>query len=447
MCAVFLVNPPISNRVELYRQNRSSPPLGLAYISATLIENNINVAAIDMNVPFVDFSTLETRLGEEQPKIVGISAYTETYSNALRIARIAKRVNPEVVTVMGGPHVTFLPCNAVEVPEVDIAVRNEGEITMLELARYFRDGFGSLDEIKGVTFMRDGKCISTPPRPLISDLDSLPFPASHIFLLSQYQYPINISSARGCPYKCIFCAAEAMSGNSYRLRSPESVIDELTQSFERHRFQFFTFVDDTFSAFPDRTQRMCDLIKASDINVQWQCSTRIDSIAKNKDMLKRMADAGCKAVTYGVESGSQSILNSIKKGTTVEQVRKVVKWTLELGMNAYCSFMIPHPEDTVETVLQTKKLMVELLKAGAIVSISFTVPFPGTYLYEHMRELGVTALSKNWDDFSTSREPIISTKHLSLEAIKSLHNDIVSTLNEEQRELRENALKQIMPSP
>ena len=441
MCDVFLVNPPISNIVELYQQNRSSPPLGLAYIGATLIENNIDVAAIDMNVPSVDFSVLETRLSEEQPRIVGISTYTETYSNALRIGRMAKKVNPSVVIVMGGPHVTFLPCNAVEVPEVDIAVRNEGEITMLELARYFRDGFGSLDEIKGVTFMRDGKCISTPPRQLINDLDSLPFPASHIFPLSQYQYPINISSARGCPYKCIFCAAGAMSGNSYRLRTPENVIDELTQSFERYRFQFFTFVDDTFSAFPDRTQKVCDLIKESGINAQWQCSTRVDGVAKNRDVLRRMADAGCKTITFGVESGSQSILNSIKKGTTIEQVKKGVKWTLELGMNAYCSFIIPHPEDTVETVLQTKKLMVELLKSGAVVSISFTVPFPGTYLYEHMRELGVTALSKNWDDFSTSREPIISTKHLSLETIKSLHNGIVSTLNEKQRELRENVLK------
>jgi len=106
--------------------------------------------------------------------------------------------------------------------------------------------------------------------------------------------------------------------------------------------------------------------------------------------------------------------------------------------------MIPHPEDTIETVLQTEELMVELFKMGTVVSISFTVPFPGTYLYKHMRELAVTVLSKDWDDFSTSRESIISTKYLSLDIIKSLHDDIVSTLDKEQYELRKNALKQSM---
>jgi len=397
-------------------------------MGAVLIENGIDVVAMDMNIPSMNFEALKRKVEEECPIVVGISTYTETYSSALEIARVAKGVNPDIVTIMGGPHVTFVPCDAVSRPEVDVVVRNEGEFSMLELVRYFKDGVGSLDEIKGITFMRNGKCISNAPRPFINDLDALPLPAHHLFPLSLYQYPGNILTARGCPYNCIFCAAGAMGGSRYRLRSPEGVMNEIVHLAEEYGCRFFTFIDDTFTVFRDRTLKICDLIEKSGIDMQWQCSTRVNTVTR--DMLERMAQVGCTAVTYGIESGSQRILDSIKKGITLEQVRDAVRWALEAGIRVFCSFMIPHPEDTVETVLQTKKLMVELARLGAAVTLSFTVPYPGTYLYENARELGITLLSDNWDDFSTSRGPVFATKHLALEEIKSLCTDIVLTLEE-----------------
>ena len=428
MADVFLVNCPIANPLDLYRQGRSSPPLGLAYIGAVLIENGIDVAALDMNIPSTSLKTLKRRIEAECPAIVGISAYTETYSSALEIAGVAKSVNPDTVTIMGGPHVTFVPCDAVNTPEVDIAVRNEGEFSMLELVRYFKDGAGSLDEIKGITFMRNGRCISNAPRPFINDLDALPLPAHHLFPLSLYQYPGNILTARGCPYNCIFCAAGAMGGSRYRLRSPEGVINEVVHLVEEYGCRFFTFIDDTFTVFRDRTLRICDLIEKSGIDMQWQCSTRVNTVTR--DVLERMAHVGCTTVTYGIESGSQSILDSIQKGIALKQVRDAVRWALEAGIGVFCSFMIPHPEDTRETVLQTRKLMVEMATLGAAVTLSFTAPYPGTYLYENARELGITLLSDNWDNFSTSHGPVFTTKHLTLEEIRSLYTDIVLTLEE-----------------
>ena len=428
MADVFLVNCPIANPLDLYRQGRSSPPLGLAYIGAVLIENSIDVAALDMNIPSTSLRTLKRRIEAECPAIVGISAYTETYSIALEIARVAKGVNPEIITIMGGPHVTFVPCDTVNTPEVDIVVRNEGEFSMLELVRHFRDGVGFLDEIKGITFMRNGRCISTAPRPFINDLDALPLPAQHLFPLSLYQYPGNILTARGCPYNCIFCAAGAMGGSTYRLRSPEGVMNEIVHLAEEHECRFFTFIDDTFTVFRDRTLKICDLIEKSGIDMQWQCSTRVNTVTR--DMLERMAQVGCTTITYGVESGSQRVLDSIKKGITLKQVRNAVRWALEAGIRVFCSFMIPHPEDTVETVLQTKKLMVELARLGAAVTLSFTAPYPGTYLYENAKELGITFPLDNWNGFCTGRGPVLATKYLTLEEIRSLYTDIVLTLEE-----------------
>ena len=428
MVDVFLVNCPIANPLDLYRQGRSSPPLGLAYIGAVLIENGIDVAALDMNIPSMSLEILKRRIEQECPTIVGISAYTETYSSAVEIAGVAKTINPKIVTIMGGPHVTFVPCDAVDTPEIDIVVRNEGEFSTLELVKYFKDDIGSLDEIKGITFTRNGRCVSTAPRPFIGDLDALPLPAHHLFPLSLYQYPGNVLTARGCPYDCIFCAAGAMGGSRYRLRSPEGVMNEVLHLVEEYGCRFFTFIDDTFTVFQDRTLKICDLIEESGIDMQWQCSTRVNTV--NRDVLERMAQVGCTTVTYGIESGSQRILDSIKKGIALKQVRDAVRWALEAGIRVFCSFMIPHPEDTVETVMQTKKLVVELARLGAAVSLSFTAPYPGTWLYENAKELSITPPPDNWNDFSTSRGPVFATEHLTLGEIKSLYADIVLALEE-----------------
>jgi len=219
-----------------------------------------------------------------------------------------------------------------------------------------------------------------------------------------------------------------MGGSRYRLRSPQGVINEVVHLVEKHGCRFFTFIDDTFTVFRDRTLRICDLIEESGVDVQWQCSTRVNTVTR--DMLERMAHVGCTTVTYGIESGSQGILDSIQKGITLKQVRDAVRCALEAGIGVFCSFMIPHPEDTSETVLQTKRLMVEMARLGAAVTLSFTAPYPGTYLYENAKELGITILSDNWNYFSTSRGPVCATKHLALEEIKSLYADIVVTLEE-----------------
>jgi len=354
--------------------------------------------------------------------MVGISTYTETYLNALSIAGIAKEVDSEVTTVLGGPHVTFLPLEALKRSEVDVVVRHEGEFTILELARCIRDGFGSMDEIRGISFRRNGEVVSNPPRPLIKDLDALPFPARDLLSLNLYPYPGNVLTARGCPGRCVFCAATAMSGGRYRMRTPGNVVSEIIHLFEKYHLKYFNFVDDAFTASPDRAMKICDLIDESGLDIGWSCTSRVDTVTK--EMLERMAKSGCDNINFGIESGCQMILDSIRKGITLRQVEDAIKWALEFGITPVCSFMLPHPEDTEETIRETKRLMRRLLEQGCHISIATTTPFPGTYLYNHAEELGVTILSDNWEDFDCGTA-VIKTRNFSEEDIYRLKAGIL----------------------
>jgi anaerobic magnesium-protoporphyrin IX monomethyl ester cyclase len=434
MLDVLLINAPVK-MPEVDRHARMGPPLGLAYMAALLEKNDFRVEAIDMNVPGLEpnpsmgwgfnidrlFYKLKQKMEKKIPRIVGISSCTESFPNASRIAGIAKEISPEIKTILGGPHVTFFPAEALEKPEVDVIVRNEGEFALLELARYFKYGAGTLDEIIGINFRRNGEVVSTPTRPFVKNLDDLPFPARHLFLLKLYPYPGNVITARGCPHRCIFCAATAMSGGKYRIRSPRSVVNELIHLVDQYRLQYFSFIDDTFTVFPDRTAKICDLIDESKLQIRWSCSSRVDSISVG--MMERMAKSGCDNINFGIESASQEILDSVRKGITLKQVEDVVEWALKSGITPVCSFMTPHPNDTEETINKTKMLMHRLLDRGCHISMSLTTPFPGTYLFNHADKLGVKIESENWEDFDCGT-PVISTKNLSQKDIYKLYADM-----------------------
>lgn len=445
MSDILLVNSPVKNP-EADEHARMGPPLGLAYIAAVLIQSNYAVKALDLNVPYIklkvtaphilrnidfyiheayvrSFKFLRRVITQENPSLVGISAYTETLPNALKIAEIAKAVNPEVSVVIGGPHVTFRPEDALNSKHVDIAVRGEGELTMLELTNWLLRKQGKIEEINGISFKQDNRIISTPDRPLTQNLDVLPYPARHLFKLETYPYPGLISSARGCPYQCIFCAAAAMSGKSYRTRSPENILGELLSLYHQLGINYFSFIDDTFTVYPERTIKICNLMIENGLKVQWTCSTRVNTVTKK--LLEVMARSGCESINFGAESGVQSILNTISKGITKKQVRKVVKWCVDLGIRPTCSFMVPHPADTLETVKETAKFMRELLSLGANVTLAITTPFPGTYLYENAERLGLTFTSRDWGEYDCL-DPVFYTKHLLTEgvyeAIRTLAN-------------------------
>jgi radical SAM superfamily enzyme YgiQ (UPF0313 family) len=363
----------------------------------------------------------ELEISRAKPKILGIAAQTCTYERALKIARNAKRIDPEIVTVLGGPHVTFAAQEALGHPEIDLVVRNEGEITMLELCKLYLRGEGSLDKIKGISYRNEAKVVDNPSRPLVQDLDKLPFPARHLLPLDLYKVPGTLITSRGCPSQCVFCAAKAMSGGTHRTRSSSNVLLEIDEMRKRFNPPFYFIADDTFTVFRDRTKEICEGLKK--MGLKWFCESRANSVTR--DLLSTMAESGCYAIQFGVESGSQTILNSIHKGITIEQVRNAAKWARELNLLTVCSFMIPHPEDTLETIAETKRLMLELKSQGVVVFVSPTTPFPGTYLWDHSTELGVRMVSDNLEDYDLAT-PIMETRHLSIDQVSSAYEDLVS---------------------
>ena len=425
---VLLVNAPLKKRSKHARFN---PPLGLAYIASVLIDNGYDVSAIDFNISGFNPVRLKQILEREAPCIIGISTHTKTYSNGLRIAEIAKQLNPEVIVVFGGPHATVMYEEVVGEGSVDVVVRGEGEYTMLELVDCFIRNKGSLAEVKGIAYKEDGIVKTTPERPFIENPDKLPFPARQLFPLYLYQSPGTVLMSRGgCPFNCRFCAVNNIWKGGRRFRSPENVVKEILYIFNNFQPDEIIFVDDTFTLNREQVIRLCSLLKqiSKSFPWHWLCATRVDLI--DRELLQKMYEAGCSSITFGVEAGSQEILDSICKGITLEQVRNAVAMTIDIGMETNCAFMFPHPGDTEETIVVQKRFMKELLNMGAKVNINATVPYPGTYYYEHADELGINFLVDSWDEYEDGRL-MITTRHLSERKLKYLVEDLVQDLGME----------------
>lgn len=426
MTEVLLMQPALPDGLLPYRKGLVlCPPIGLCYVASALLSHGFGVDVVDLAISEPEPEEVELEIRRAKPKILGITVSTCMYEKALQIARKAKQIDPGIATVLGGPHVTFTAQEALAHAEIDLVVRNEGEIAMLELCKLYLRGEGRLDSIKGIAYRNEDRVVNNPSRPLMRDLDKLPFPARHLLPLNLYRIPGTLITGRGCPSQCVFCAAGAMSGGAYRTRSPSNVLAEIDEMKRQFNPPFYFIADDTFTVFHDRTREICAGLKK--MRVRWLCESRANFV--NRDLLRAMADSGCFGIQFGVESGSQVILNSIRKGITVDQVRNAAKWARELGLLTVCSFMVPHPEDTLETIAETKRVMLELKSQGVVVYVSPTTPFPGTYLWDHAAELGVRMVSDDLEDYDLAT-PIMETRHLRIDQVSSVYEDLVSICSE-----------------
>ena len=422
---IILIQPPspTPNRAHIKNSILSAPPIALGYLASILIGAGYTVKIIDMEILGMDAKEIYRQLVSEKPRLIGISTTTLTYKNALRIASIAKEIDDKIVTILGGPHVTFITDQALTHPQVDFVIRGEGELTLLELVRFILDGYGDPKNIKGVsTRNSNGKVFHNPRRPYIYNLDVLPFPAWHLFPMHLYSTPGLVITGRGCEGRCIFCAARGIAGGRYRMRSLDNVIREIETMKSMLGLHYFFFGDDTFTILPKRTQSFCRALQERDLQITWMCETRADKV--DHTTLQLMADAGCKIVQFGAESGSQKILNSINKGISVAELRYAIQTALDVGLSVTCSFMTPHPKDTWETIQETNELISELIDMGCRTAVSLTTPFPGTYLATHLSDLGLTLINDDTDqyDFAT---PVIETELFDVWDIREIYMDMV----------------------
>jgi radical SAM superfamily enzyme YgiQ (UPF0313 family) len=392
---VLLINPWQDTK---YPQ----PPLGLAMISAALEKNGYHVKVLDAPALKLTENSILNAVLREKPDIIGITAMTPTMNSAIKMARQIKEMHNDVIIVLGGAHVTLFPEETLQrVPEADIVVRGEGEQTMVELVKTLENGDSVNSQVLGVTY-REKNCIrNSPARQFISDLDSLPFPAFHLLPMTRYRlHPphgkrmpsIPIITSRGCPYRCIYCS-KSVFGRQYRANSPTYVVDEIERLMDKFNVREVTFYDDVFTLDKKRVSAICEELERRRIEIPWTCETRVNLV--NEELIEKMKKAGCYMIAYGVESGSQKILNNIKKDITLEQAIRAFELTHKIGVQTIAYFMIGSPGETPETIEETIKFANKL--DPDFVQFSTATPFPGTEFFNLAIKEGI--MSEDWDDY------------------------------------------------
>jgi anaerobic magnesium-protoporphyrin IX monomethyl ester cyclase len=412
---VTLVNPPYPSGAH---QHPPFTPLGLGYLAAVLEQNEYKVDVIDCQAAKLSYEEFKSEIGKRQPNIVGVTSTTLTYKSGLRIVKIAKEVFPNCLTIMGGSHVTFWDENALkECPELDVVVRKEGENTMLELLQRLEAG-KSFHDVIGTTCRKDGKIVKNPDRPYIKDLDSLPFPAHNLWPLETLRkygnivYPIMAS--RGCVFWCDFCTAVRMFGRNYRMRSPKNVVDEIEFLHETYGANQFTFYDDAFTVDQDRTAEICHEIMKRKLKIKWDCETRVDMVTK--ELLLKMREAGCIAIWFGVESGSQRVIDAMGKGFSLAQTMNAFQWAKAAGLMTVAGVILGFPGETKESAMETIKLVEKINPDD--VGYYIATPYPGTPMYELVKEKGLLKVT-DFNKYDTAT-PTFETPEFTMEELREI---------------------------
>ena len=413
---VTLVNPPYPKSAH---QHLPFIPLGISYLGAVCERAGHEVNVIDCQAEHLDFDQFRKRVAQTNADIVGVTSTTLTYKSAQENIRIAKEELPNCTTMIGGSHASFWDENALqESPALDIVVRREGEATFLELLNKLSQN-QPLEGTLGSTHRnKDGTITRNPDRPFIENLDELPFPAYHLLPLTAFHrmgktvFPLTTS--RGCVYWCDFCSTVRMFGRGYRMRSPKNVVDEMEKLQNTYGESQFTFYDDAFTVNQERTEKFCEELKARKLNVHWDCETRVDMVTQG--LLKTMRDAGCMAVWFGVESGSERILGQMNKKIKLDQTRLAFKTAQKLGLMTIASAVIGFPSETEETAWETINFIKELNPDD--IGFYVATPYPGTPMYELVKKNGWLRIT-DFDKYDTAT-PTFETPLLSMDKIREI---------------------------
>jgi radical SAM superfamily enzyme YgiQ (UPF0313 family) len=385
---ILLINPPAKNELfgnnpPIIEQERGhNPPLGLLYLAGYLIKHSdFDVEVLDAQVENLDYSALQKRIQGISPDVVGITTMTFTLVDVIKTARIVKKINRDIVVILGGVHVNIYPYETINLPGIDFLVLGEGEEAFYELLLHLDDK-KRLKQISGLVFKLDGEIIDTGKKPYIQNLDAFPFPARYITPYHKYnsliakRSPITtMITSRGCPKRCIFCYRPHM-GKIFRARSPQNVVNEMEECTKMGIYEFLIY-DDTFSIDRQRMIAICEEIEERGLEIGWDIRARVDTV--DRTVLEKLKKANCERIHYGVESGSQEILDTLQKGITCKQIRETFRMTKEAGISTLAYFMLGCPGETEVHIQKTIELMKEL--EPDFVHITVFTPFPGTPIY------------------------------------------------------------------
>ncbi len=394
-------------------------PLGTLYVAACLLKAGHEVKFL--NGAFLAQAEILRQVGEFQPDVAGIYSTTFGWPKALKTAADLKRRNPHIFICAGGPYPIAAPerCLMDAGENVDAVVTGEGEQTLVELLARLASGRG-LSGVAGVVFRHGAEIVQNPPRPLIENLDALPFPARELlgetdrYLPPPATYrrlPVAVMlTSRGCNRRCIFCFQidkDRKAGvRGVRFRSIANVMQEI-ELLLRQGYREIKFIDDSFAADYDRALSLAQAIKARRLDFTWFASACVNQV--DRPLLQAMKDAGCWAILLGAESGVQKNLNTLRKGSTLDQIRRAVRTAKDVGLVVSTPFVFGIPGETFADGLKTIEFALEL--DPDLANFHALTPFPGTYLYDHRREYGtVTAELGDYTYQGAAFEPYTLTR-------------------------------------
>ncbi|MGZ7047317.1 MAG: B12-binding domain-containing radical SAM protein, partial [Methanobacterium sp.] len=299
------------------------------------------------------------------------------------------------------PHPTFMPVETLkEEDSLDTVVMGEGEETIVDVVTNFeKNGLNYLSEVRGISYRDDDKIRQNLPRPLIKNLDEIPFPARHLIPFKEYKTSKNqaggIITSRGCVFSCNYCSSSLIMGKKYRSRSPGNVVDELEELTEKYNIREIAFLDDIFMLNKRRARAIAEEIHDRNIDLSFVTSSRVDTV--ERDLLKCLKDVGMSTLYCGVESGSQRVLDLMGKGITLKHAEDAIKAAKDVDVDVMGSFILGYPGETSEEMDQTIDFAIKLDPDYS--QFSILTPFPGTPLYYELKEKGLLE-TEDWNKYT-----------------------------------------------
>jgi anaerobic magnesium-protoporphyrin IX monomethyl ester cyclase len=431
---VTLIYPLLSRRRSQVDENKQFwPPLGLAYIASVLERGAHKVQIIDRDLLLrkneMDFDKVDAAtaalIKDFDTGVVGISATTPNMSDVGHISQFIKKSCGDVPIVLGGPHPSGEPILSMEENSaVDIVAKGEGEFTMLDIA----DGLPP-DNIAGINFRKDGRIISNAMRDSISDIDALPMPARHLLDMKFYVRPSRFTSrnlslkttsiftARGCPYRCNFCAGPLVFNGKVRFHSPGRVIAEIEELVSAYGVEALYFAEDMFLSSKKRAEELLGLFIEKGINkrIRWMAQAKASIITE--ELLELMKDAGCVGIEYGFESGSQRVLDLMNKRLDIAESLRAAALTRKARLRFQANIIVGYPGERDDDF---KKTVEFIKKVGPnMVGFNLFMPLPGTPSYDKLKREG-RQLPK-WDDIGDPEAPQMNFADMPRETFERLY--------------------------
>ena len=399
---VSIVNPPNAAHIVMVKEGRCMQrreawgyvmaPVTMVTMATLLRDGGHAVSVIDAAADEADIEAVLERVTGSAPDLVLINSSTPTIDDDLRFAGILKRRTAgRAVTALFGIHPTVMHADLLQrEPGLDFCVVGEPELTARKLADALEAG-GDGTAVPGLAWLDGSEVRRSPPRPFIADLDSLPIPDWSFVDPARYRLPFGgppfllVNTNRGCPYRCVFCNAHAYYGRKPRRRSVDHIMRELHQDVERFGVRDFMIWAEEFILDKEFVVALADAIIRDRLPIRWVCNSRTD--APDRRVLKKIRDAGCWNIAYGIESGVQSILDRTRKGIMLAQTREAVASAREAGLKVTGHVILGLPGETDGTMAETHRFVKGLNLD--YVQYYCAMPYPGSELYD-------TALKEGW---------------------------------------------------